>query len=139
MANTRNEGNNDVSIRIDYLLTFLASVLPWLFPSLLLIYKALITLIVLCVALIILCYKAHKKNTQLKKDLDSVKERHKALSVQFDEKDKTIKNHKKGVESLEILITQTILSSKEDRFQICANQFHELKLTYFDESENEVD
>ena len=86
-------------------------------------------IIILCSILFALIYHIHvlyKRNERLKLEFTKITKNRKALSIQFSEKQQTIREYENAVISVRNLLSMAILTKKEQKFDALAESimFH---------------
>ena len=115
---------------------FALSIATLFFDALTIELKAICILAIICLTLFGLLICSRRKYKKISSQLEERRRNHKALSMQFDEKLKTIDSYRDGFLELSLLLNATMMSSRNDRFLLFQDRFYAIKNKYFSEDDN---
>lgn len=101
----------------------IAGVASWFLPNIGIEVKAIICLLIVLACFICLYIVQVFENKKSQELLNDIRKRHKAISRQFEDKQKLNEFYKSAIDGLYVLANQVMVSTKNERFLIFFNQF----------------
>lgn len=113
---------------LQWLITFVLAVASWFFAdSLDFRWKIIIALAILLLSCALGLLRSHTRIKAVSKELEDVRERHKAVSARFDEKRTDLARHQAALQSLEYSIVIATQSSSRNKLNILYEQLQKIK------------
>lgn len=115
---------NKLKNHIIYILSFVTSIVAYFIPNFDVMYKSLIFLIAIVFSLLSYIYQLNKMFSKLQKDYDDVKQKHKALSSQFTEKQAIIKQYENAYSTTQQILGVALSNTKETKLNEVAKSIN---------------
>lgn len=97
-------------------ITFALAVIPWLFPDSPWHGKVIAVLLIIVVSIFVYCIRLSRKLKAAELELNEVRKRHTALSVQFDEKTEREKRYRRAFQNLNLMLHLAGQNTKAAKF-----------------------
>lgn len=115
---------NKLKNHIISILSFITSIVAYFIPNFDMMYKLLIFLIAIVFSLLSYIYQLHKSFSKLQKEYDDVKQKHKALSSQFTEKQTIIKQYENAYSTTQQILGVALSHTKEAKLNEIATSIN---------------
>ena len=107
----------DNSTVIQFAISVVLTIIPWVFPDLAWYYKIIIGLFVILISFCIYCARLGSKIKSLKKDLQDTTQRHQALAAQFEQKGAQLRQYQDVISNFSFMLHLAISNTDQAKLE----------------------
>ncbi len=107
----------DILDAIQWLIALAIAFIPWFFPDISLRGKLEIILLVVAISLLVYCVRLLIRLKLAERKLDEVRQRHNALSIQFDKKVERERRYRRAFQTLSLVLHISLQNTKEAKLK----------------------
>lgn len=107
----------DNSTVIQFAISVVLAILPWVFPDLAWYYKVIIGLCILLVSLCVYCLRLYSEIKSLKQALQNTTQRHQALAMQFEQKGIQLRQHQDVIFNFSLMLHLAISNTDQAKLE----------------------